>query len=100
MSLEPIIAWEALLDQMEAAADAVLADSVQELNVWEPPAGFPALPVELADRARAVSGKQKLALEHATDSKRVVSEHLAAVNQIPNPRFDTGQPAVYLDITG
>jgi hypothetical protein len=85
---------------MEAAADAVLAGNTHEVADFTPPAGFPALPAELGDRAREIARKQQDALANATSLRSSVGKQLNAVSSVHIPRYDTGKPAVYLDVTG
>ena len=93
--------WTALLDRLELDADRILAAApgtadTAVIDPWTPPAA--PLPVGLADRARHVVERQRLAMERARTDLDGLRQHLGAVDRIPGTRRPDA-PA-YLDVDG
>ncbi|MFB8189707.1 hypothetical protein ACFC14_10310 [Microbacterium sp. NPDC055988] len=93
--------WTELLDRLELDADRILtaapgtADTAV-IEPWTPPST--PLPVHLADRARRVIERQRLAMERARTDLDDLRQHLGAVDRIPGTRRPDA-PA-YLDVDG
>lgn len=93
--------WTALLDRLELDADRILtatpgtADTAV-IEPWTPPAT--PLPVHLADRARRVVERQRLAMERARTDLDDLRQHLGAVDRIPGTRRPDA--TAFLDVDG
>ncbi|WP_136042791.1 MULTISPECIES: hypothetical protein [unclassified Microbacterium] len=93
--------WTDLLDRLELDADRILtaapgtADTAV-IEPWTPPST--PLPVHLADRARRVIERQRLAMERTRTDLDDLRQHLGAVDRIPGTRRPDA-PA-YLDVDG
>jgi hypothetical protein len=93
--------WTALLDRLELDADRILAAApgtadTAVIEPWTPPST--PLPVHLADRARRVVERQRLAMERARTDLDDLRQHLGAVDRIPGTRRPDA-PA-FLDVDG
>ncbi|MDF2509807.1 MAG: hypothetical protein K0Q52_3666 [Microbacterium sp.] len=102
MSADDVAAeWTELLERLELDADRILAAApgtadTAVIEPWTPPAA--PLPVDLADRARRVVERQRLAMERARADLDDLRQHLGAVGRIPGTR-NADAPA-FLDVDG
>ncbi|HEY0259146.1 MAG TPA: hypothetical protein VGC18_04780 [Lacisediminihabitans sp.] len=91
--------WPALLAEMEACLVAAEAeprpDGFAAEPVWTPPDSIGPLPVELAERARAIVRAQAATIALIEDRRRQIGRHLVALRSIPLAG-DGGRPS-YLD---
>lgn len=93
--------WTELLDRLELDADRILASTPETADTaviepWTPPTT--PLPVHLADRARRVVERQRLAMERTRADLDDLRQHLGAVDRIPGTRRPDA-PA-FLDVDG
>jgi hypothetical protein len=90
--------WADVLDDLERRIDAGRTGRIDELAGWEPPAGLPALPRELTDRAAALAVEQREVLD-LLESERVRTAAELAAARGPSRQPDHGM-GVYFDATG
>lgn len=93
--------WTDLLDRLELDADRILSAApgtadTAVIEPWTPPST--PLPVHLADRARRVVERQRLAMERARTELDGLRQHLSVVDRIPGTRRPDA-PA-FLDVDG
>lgn len=93
--------WADLLDRLELDADRILAAApgttdTAVIGPWTPPSA--PLPPALADRARHVIERQRLAMERARTDLEDLRQHLVVVDRIPGIRRPDA-PA-FLDVDG
>ncbi|MFI2753199.1 hypothetical protein ACGIF2_07170 [Cellulomonas sp. P22] len=97
-------AWADVLDrlqgELEAAEAVLLADEPGDAvgpTTWRAPAGLGPMPVEHAERARALLARQGVLTEHLTAAAALTRRHLVAASAL-----DARPPGVpvYLDVEG
>ncbi|MEY9852449.1 hypothetical protein ABH923_002127 [Leifsonia sp. EB41] len=89
-------AWASLLDELETRAQAA---GPAGLGAWRPGAPLPALPAELAERARDVQAAQQRAIDGLRDQQQRIRAELESLGSVQTPRPDA-EPPVYLDLIG
>lgn len=102
--------WTDVLDrlqgELESAEAVLLADEPDERGepdeaarprAWQAPAGLGPMPVEVAQRARALLARQGVLTEHLTAAAALTRRHLVAASAL-----DARPPGVpvYLDVEG